>query len=162
MIDRSARLKQCIRTIVGALMLTASAAAFAQEFKKGDLVVDHARTRATAGGQKVAAGYLELRNRGKEADRIIGASTPAAERIELHVVLMEGQVMKMREVKSFEVPAGGKIEFRPGGPHLMIMGIKRAFKKDERIPVMLRFENAGEVAIELAVEAIDARPAHKH
>ena len=155
-------MKQYLRAILGALMLSAFATAFAQEFKKGDLVVEHARTRATAGGQKVAAGYLDLRNGGKEADRVIGAFTPAAERIELHVVIMEREVMKMREVKSFDVPAGGKIELRPGGPHLMIMGIKRAFKKDERIPVTLRFEKAGDLAIELLVSAIDARPEHKH
>ena len=142
--------------------LAASAAVFANELKKGDLLVDKAWTRATARGQTVAAGYLEIGNGGKEADRLVSASTPAAERIELHVIVKEGEVTKMRQVKSFEVPAGGKMELKPRGAHMMIIGIKRPFVKDQRIPVTLKFERAGEVAIELAVDAIDAGTEHKH
>ena len=133
-----------------------SSAALAQ------VTVKNPWTRATASAQTVAAGYLEIVNTGRTADRVIGASTPAAERIELHVVGLEGEVMKMREVKSFEVPAGGRMELKPRGPHLMIMGIKRAFKKDERIPVTLRFEKAGDVAIELVVGGIDTQVESKH
>ncbi|MBI3373587.1 MAG: copper chaperone PCu(A)C [Betaproteobacteria bacterium] len=155
-------MKRSVRAVLGALILAASASAIALEYKKGDLRIDNPWTRATAGGQTVAAGYLEIVNAGKAADRVIGASTPAAERIELHVVGLEGEVMRMREVKSFEVPAGGRMELKPRGPHMMIMGIKRAFKKDERIPVTLRFEKAGDVAIELLVGGIDAPTDGKH
>lgn len=151
-----------VRAVFGALMLMMSASGFAHEFRKGDLLVDHPWTRATARGQAIAAGYLEIRNSGKQADRIIGASSPAAERIELHVVVKEGEVMKMRQVKSFDVPAGGTVELKPRGPHMMIIGIKRPFRKDERIPVTLEFEKAGDLAVELAVDAIDAGPEHKH
>jgi hypothetical protein len=151
-----------VRAVFGALMLTTSASGFGYEFKKGDLIVDHPWTRATARGQAVAAGYLEVRNGGKQADRVIGASSPAAERIELHIIVQEGEVMKMREVKFLEVPAGGKVELKPRGPHMMIIGIKRPFNKDERIPVTLKFEKAGDLTIELAVDAIDAGPEHRH
>ena len=151
-------------TVLGALMLALAMPGHAHDFAKGDLRIGHPWTRATASGQKVAAGYLDIVNAGKVADRVIGASTPAAERIELHVVGLEGEVMRMREVKSFEVPAGGRMELKPRGPHMMIMGIKRAFRKDERIPVTLRFEKAGDVAIELLVSGIDtpAEGEHKH
>lgn len=148
--------------VLGAVMLALAVPGHAHDFAKGDLRIGHPWTRATASGQKVAAGYLEIVNTGKLADRMIGASTPAAERIELHVVGLEGEVMRMREVKSFEIPAGGRMELKPRGPHLMIMGIKRAFRKDERVPVTLRFEQAGEVAIELLVEGIDAPAEDKH
>ena len=148
------------RAVFGALalasILAVSAAVFADEFKKGELLIDKAWTRASARGQTVAAGYLEIRNAGKEADRLVSASTSAAERIELHVIVKEGEVMKMRQVKSFDVPPGGKVELKPRGAHMMIFGIKRPFAKDERIPVTLKFEKAGDVAIELAVDAIDA------
>lgn len=155
-------MNQCIRAVLGASLLSAFASAFGHEFRKGDLLIDHPWTRATARGQSVAAGYLEVRNGGRAADRIVGASTPAAERIELHVVMMEGGVMKMRQVPSYDVPARGKVQLKPRGPHLMIIGIRREFRKDERIPVTLRFETAGEVAIELAVEGIDAGSEHGH
>ncbi len=155
-------MSKTVCAVLGALMIGASATAFARDYEIGDLRIDRPWTRATASGQKVAAGYLDIRNEGKQADRVVGASTPAAERIELHVVMMDGDVMKMRQVQAFDVPAGSKVELKPRGPHLMIVGIKRPFKKDERIPVTLRFEKAGEVAIELAVDAIDAGPEHKH
>ena len=58
-----------VRAVFGALMLTISATGFGYEFKKGDLIVDHPWTRASARGQTVAAGYLEVRNGGKQADR---------------------------------------------------------------------------------------------
>ena len=150
-----------VRGLIGALVFAVSASAIAGEVRKGDLLVDHAWTRATAGGQRVAAGYLEIRNGGKAPDRVIGASTPAAERIELHVVVKEGEVMKMRQVDSFDIPPGGRMELKPRGPHLMIMGVRRAFAKGERIPVTLKFEKAGDVPVELAVEAIDAGPERK-
>lgn len=151
-----------IRAAFCALSFALSASALAHEFRKGDLLIDHPWTRATARGQTVAAGYLEIRNAGREADRLIAASTPAAERIELHILVKEGDVMKMRQVKSFDLPAGGRVELKPRGPHMMIMGIRRPFAKDERIPVTLKFEKAGDVAIELAVDAIDAGIEHKH
>lgn len=155
-------MNKSVRAVFGALMLTISVAGFAREFKQGDLIVKHPWTRATARGQTVAAGYLEIRNGGKEADRFIGASTPAAEGIELHILVKEGELMKMRQVKSFDVPAGGTVELKPRGPHMMIIGIRRPFAKDERIPVTLKFEKAGDLAIELAVNAIDAGSEHKH
>ena len=159
-------MEKTARAVIGALALASnlavSAAVFANEFKKGDLLIDKAWTRATARGQTVAAGYLGIRNAGKEADRLLSASTPAAERIELHIIVREGEVSRMRQVKSFEVPAGGMVELKPRGPHMMIFGIKRPFARDERIPVTLKFEKAGDVAIELAVDAIDAGTEHKH
>lgn len=155
-------MNKSVRAVSGALLLTISASGVAHEFRKGDVIVDHPWTRATARGQTVAAGYLEIRNGGTQADRVIGASTPAAERIELHIIVKEGEVMKMREVKSFDVPARGKVELKPRGPHMMIIGIRRPFKKDERIPVTLKFAKSGDLAVELVVDAIDTGPGHKH
>ena len=80
-------------------------------------------TRATPPGAKVGAGFMLLRNAGA-ADRVVGASSPAGGRVEMHVTMREGDVMKMREVKAFEVPAGGSFELKPGGAHLMLMDLK--------------------------------------
>ena len=127
--------------------------------------VEQPWTRATPPGAKVAGGYLVIRNRGGAPDRLVGASSPAADKVELHVHSMEGGVMRMREAPAYEVPANGSFELKPGGAHLMFMDIKRAFKEGEKIPVKLKFEKAGEVSAEFQVGSLgqSAPPAaHKH
>ena len=113
-------------------------------------------TRATPPGAKVGAGFMQLRNAGA-ADRVVGASSPVAGRVEMHVTMREGDVMKMREVTAFEVPAGGTFELKPGGAHLMLMDLKRPLKKGEKVPLTLKLEKGGELKLELTVEEMGAR-----
>ena len=116
-------------------------------------------TRATPPGAKVGAGYMKITSTG--ADRLIGASSPAAARVELHLTEKNGDVMRMREVKAYDIPARGGFELSPGGAHLMLVDIKAPFKEGAKIPVTLRFEKAGEVRVELQVRALGAS-AHSH
>jgi len=92
-----------------------------------------------------------IRNAGAAADRLVGASSPSAARVEMHVHVHEGGVMKMREVAGYDVPAKGSFELKPGGAHLMFIDIKRPFKEGEQIPVRLKFEKAGEVSVDFRV-----------
>lgn len=126
--------------------------------------VENPWTRATAPGAQVAGGYMLIRNGGGTADRLVGVTSGAAARVELHVHVHEGGVMKMREVPGYDVPAKGSFELRPGGAHLMFMDIKRPFKEGEKIPVKLRFEKAGEVGAEFVVGRLgdSGPPAPKH
>ncbi len=126
--------------------------------------VEQPWTRATPPGAKVAGGYMVIRNKGGAADRLVGASSPAAAKVELHTHTHEGGVMKMREVPAYEVPAKGSFELKPGGAHLMFVDVKRPFKEGEKIPVKLKFEKAGEVSAEFQVGSLgqSAAPAHKH
>ena len=107
--------------------------------------------RATAPGASVAGGYMVIRNAGGAADRLVSASSPAAAKVELHVHINDNGVMKMREVKAYDVPAKGSFELKPGGAHLMFMDIRRPFKEGEKLPVTLKFEKAGEVKAEFHV-----------
>jgi len=75
---------------------------------------------------------------------------------------MKGDVMRMREVNGYEVPAKGSFELKPGGAHLMLVDIKRPLKEGERVPLVLRFEKAGEVKTELAVQGMGATKPHGH
>ena len=107
------------------------------------------------------AGFVLLRNAGA-ADRVMGAASPVAGRVEMHVTVREGEVMKMREVSAFEIPAGGTFELRPGGAHLMLMGLKRPLKKGDKVPLTLKLEKGGELTVELEVQEMGARaPAHR-
>lgn len=131
--------------LLQALVLLAAVPAFAQ------VTIDKPWARATAPGAKVAAGYMVVHNKSVVADRLVLASSPAAARVETHVHIHEGGVMKMREVPGYVIPAGGEFELKPGGAHLMFMDIRRPFKEGEKVPVKLAFEKAGEVSVEFHV-----------
>src|SRR5678815_5218066 len=111
-------------------------------------------TRATPPGAKVAAGYMRIIS--GAADRLIGASSPAAARVELHLTEKKGDVLRMREVKAYDIPPRGGFELSPGGTHLMLVDIKAPFREGALIPLTLRFEKAGEVKVELQVRALGA------
>jgi hypothetical protein len=122
--------------------------------------ISDAWSRATPPGAKIAAGYLTIRNQGATADRLIGASSPAAARVEPHVTEKQGEVMRMREVKGYDVPAKGSYELKPGGAHLMLVDIKRPLKEGDKVPLVLRFQKAGEVKVDLEVKALGAPAGH--
>jgi len=127
------------------MLLFASTPALAQ------IQVEKPWARSTVPGAKVAGGYMVLRNAGPGADRLLSASSPVASKVELHVHINDNGVMKMREVKSYAVPAKGSFELKPGGAHLMFIDIKRPFKEGEKLPVRLKFEKAGEISTEFHV-----------
>ncbi len=134
-------------------------AAAAHEFVAGDLTIGHPYSYATAQSAAVAAGFLDVTNAGDEADRLIGASTPAAGRVEIHTMTMENDVMKMRKIEGLDVPAQGTLDLAPKGNHLMLLDVKRAFRQGDMIPLTLEFEKAGKVDVELKVEAPGTIPA---
>ena len=118
-------------------------------------------SRATPPGARIGVGFMRLRNAGSSAERVVGASSPVAGRVEMHVTTREGDVMKMREVDAFEIPAGGSYELKPGGAHLMLMDLGRPLRKGERVPLTLKLGQSGELRLELSVEEMGARlPAH--
>ncbi len=119
--------------------------------------IDRAWVRATAPGASVAGGYMTIRNKSGAPDRLLGASSPAAARVEMHVHLREGEVVKMRPAAAFDVPAKGEFELKPGGAHLMFMQVRHPFNEGDKVPVRLRFEKAGEVSVEFAVGRLGAR-----
>ena len=119
--------------------------------RAGELEIEHPWARATPPGASVGGGYVTVKNSGGAADTLLGASSPVADHVELHVMSMDNGVMRMREVKSFDVPARGELTLKPGGNHLMFLGLKQPFKAGEKVPVKLRFEKAGEVQVQLEV-----------
>jgi copper(I)-binding protein len=128
--------------------------------EKGDIQVRHPWSRATPPGAKVAAGYMEIRNNGRQPDKLVSATTIAAQRVEMHVTERDGDVIRMREVKSLEIPARERYELRPGGSHLMLVDIVRPLKKGEKLAMRLVFERAGELEIELEVQDLGSRRPH--
>jgi len=113
--------------------------------------IENAWARATPPGAKIAAGYMTIRNKSSSPDHLIRAASPLAARVEMHVHIHDGDVMRMRQVKGYDIPANGSLELKSGGAHLMFVDIQRPFKEAEKIPVTLLFERAGEMKAEFRV-----------
>jgi copper(I)-binding protein len=144
--------------VIGLISLSAAAfaaGAFAQNAKVGNVQIENAYTRATVPGQQVAGGFMKIENKGG-VDLLVSASSPVAGEVQLHEMAMEGNVMKMRQVKDIPVPAGGAVELKPGGLHLMFMNIKAPLTAGETVPVKLKFAKAGEVEVKMPVNAMGA------
>jgi copper(I)-binding protein len=119
------------------------------------IVIVKAFIRAVPAGAGVAAGYLQIDNRGAVADRLLSVSTPAAGSAEIHEMRMEDDLMRMRKVASVEVPAGGHVELKPGGLHIMLTRLERPLMPGDRVRLELRFEHAGIVAVVAPVGSLE-------
>ncbi len=134
-------------------MLAISASALAQEYKVGDMRIDHAYARPTVAAQTAGAVYLSIENLGKNSDQLVSVSSPVSKSAELHTMSMQGDVMKMREVAGIEIKPSERIVMAPGhGYHIMLMGLKQPLKPGEKLPVSVRFKNAGSLEMQIIVE----------
>ncbi len=146
------------RVLLAAMLL--SGPALAHDYTQGALFIGHPWTRA-AGAGGTGAGYLSIRNDGTAPDSLIGASTPAARAVELHTMLREGEVMRMRPVTEIALPPGRIVALAPGGLHIMLIGLAAPLVLGTEVPLTLRFAQAGEVTVQLRVQAAGTRQ-HVH
>ena len=129
----------------------------AHDYKLGSLEIDHPFARATPPNAPVSGGYMTIRNSGEEADRLISGEADFADRVEIHEMKMDGEVMKMRQLADgLEIPAGGEVVLKPGGYHVMFIGIDSQFKDGETRNVKLTFEKAGSIEIGFDVQDMRA------
>jgi copper(I)-binding protein len=139
------------------LVLMVGTAARAAEFRIGSLEIDNPWLRATPRGASVAGGYMKIINKGSTPDRLIGGSAAIAGRFEVHQMMMDQGVAKMRPVEGgLEIKPGDTVELKPGSFHVMFMDLKQPLEKGQKIKGTLEFEKAGKIDIEYAVEAMGA------
>ena len=138
-----------MRRFAFAFLLAAALPVAAPASADGPLTVEDARARILLPSRPGAA-WLTIRNSGG-ADRLLGAESPAAERIEIHTHIHERGVMKMRRVEAIDIPAGGEAALEPGGGHLMLFGLKTGLAPGDSFPLTLLFEKAGQVTVEMRV-----------
>lgn len=127
----------------------------------GDLQIENAFARETLPNQPVAGAFMTVTNAGNAPDRLIGGTSTAAGRIEIHEMAMQGDVMKMRALEAgLDVPAGETVELKPGGYHVMMFDLSDALKEGDTISLTLEFANAGEVTVPVVVHGKSAKNAH--
>jgi len=144
------------RLLLASAALLMPWAGHAHDYTIGDLRIDHPWARAAAANTN-GAGFMTIRNTGTQPDRLVAASSPVARTVELHTHIREGEVMRMRPVADIPIPAGQTVRLRPGGLHVMLIGLKEPLRQGTEVPLTLRFERAGEVQVMLAIEAAGAR-----
>jgi copper(I)-binding protein len=127
----------------------------AQDYTAGSILVDHLWGRAGA-GNRPAAVFLTIRNRGDAADSLIAASSPIAEKVELHTHRMEDGIMRMRRIERIDVGAGETVELAPGGLHIMMFGLTEKPEKESLRPLTLTFERAGPVDVMVRFQPLGA------
>jgi copper(I)-binding protein len=133
-------------------VLTLAAAVLAAD--AGSITVAQSWARPAAAGATGAA-YMVITNTGAVADRLVGASSAVARKVEFHSTMVDEQgVATMRGVQAIELPPGGEARLAPGGLHMMLIGLTQPLKAGEpAFPLTLTFERAGEVTVEVAVQA---------
>ncbi|MEQ8432899.1 MAG: copper chaperone PCu(A)C [Oceanicaulis sp.] len=122
----------------------------------GGLAVTQGWVRNPIAGRDVTAGFFTVEG-GGEAGRLTGVESAEAERIELHTMTMEGDVMRMRQVEAMDVPADGALNLSSGGDHLMIFGVSADAAADGVLDVVLQFE--GGRSVEAQLPFADTAPA---
>lgn len=154
-----------IRVFATLLAIALSATlALAHGYKLGNLEIKHPWAKATLAGQPVAGGFLTIVNTGSEPDRLLKVSSVVAGTIQVHEMKVEDGIMKMGEVPGgLEIAPGATVELKPGGLHVMFIGIKAPFKQGDAVKAVLTFEKAGTIEVEFKVDAAKkGDDAHKH
>lgn len=138
------------RTILlaAALLLSAPVAHAA------DLTVSDAFARASP-GRGPGAAYVTIHG-GDAADRLLSVTSPRSPEVEMHSMVMQGNVMRMRQLDAIDIPANGTVRLAPGGLHIMLQKLAAPLKAGETLPLTLKFEHAGERTVQVPVEAIGA------
>ena len=150
-----------IRTVAAAAVLAAvTGSAYAQ----ANISVKDAWVRATVPQQKATGAFMQLQ--AAKDSKFVSASSPLTPTVEVHEMAMQGDVMRMRQVQSVDLPAGKTVELKPGGYHIMMMNLKAQVKEGDTVPFTLVFEGKDgkreTVEIKAPVKALNnaAKPSH--
>ncbi|AGF73963.1 putative membrane protein [Bartonella australis AUST/NH1] len=158
--DANFRVKKVIIKALCVLTLTFMALpATANQYTLGDLEIIRPWIRETPRGAKVASGYLYIINHANTPDRLISVSTDGVQEAEIHSMAVTNDTMRMAKMPNgIEIPGNGEITLKPGGNHIMFIGLSQPFRAGDKISVKLIFEKAGAMDVDFYVNAMDAKP----
>jgi hypothetical protein len=145
------------KLVLLAALIAATPAAFAQSGGNGKIDVEKPYARATPAGAMSGAAYMTLANKTQTTDRLTGASSEVAAKVQIHEMKVVNGVMKMREVAGgLAIPAGGSVALKPGSYHVMLMGLKKPLVAGQSFALTLTFAKAGNISVTVPVEAMGA------
>jgi periplasmic copper chaperone A len=151
MIRRSFEFFTAMALTLGAIL------ALSLQARAGDIEIAGAFARASAmPTQSSGAVYLTLKNASDQPDTLLGISTDAAMHAMLHETKIANGVAKMSMMDQISIPAGGMLELSPSGSHIMLEGLKAPLKQGEKLTLNLKFQNAGDVNVDVTVGSVAA------
>lgn len=119
--------------------------------QESPIAIRDAWLREPVGDRPMTAGFAVVTNRGSAPRAIVGAATEVAGKVELHEMKMDGAMMRMSPVEKIDIPAGGSVELKPGGLHLMLFDLKRTPRAGETVQVTLTFDDGSKATVAAAV-----------
>ncbi|MGE0224843.1 MAG: copper chaperone PCu(A)C [Acetobacteraceae bacterium] len=144
--------RQAALLAAGFLCFAAPTAVYAQQ---ATITVEQPWTRAAQQGG-VGGVFMTLHNTASQPDKLVSVSSPICRTTEIHTTIKEGDVMRMRPVDAIDVPPGGMTELRPGGMHVMLIGLSKPLTQGSMVPLTLTFEHSAPVTVQVPVEAAGA------
>lgn len=120
--------------------------------------IDQPWLRASLGSVPTSAAYMTIRS--DRPDRLLGASTPLAQRVELHNQMEHAGVAQMRPVETLAIDPRSPVVLQPGGLHLMLIGLKERLIEGQAGPLVLTFERAGRVEIQAEIRGVRGQAGH--
>lgn len=131
------------------------------QFVTGDITIMKVQARETVPGATVGGGYMLITNNGTEDDRLVSGDATVSSKFEVHEMKMENDVMQMRQLNDgLIIKAGETVTLKPGGLHIMFMGLDTPLAKDTSFTATLNFEKAGSVDVEFNV--VDMKTVMQH
>ncbi|HET9861882.1 MAG TPA: copper chaperone PCu(A)C [Steroidobacteraceae bacterium] len=127
----------------------------AHRYELGPLLIEHPWTRPAPPAMSMGVAYLTITNHGADEERLVGASTPAAESVQFHKTTIVDGMARMRPMSEVVIPPGATVRIEPGGIHLMLVMLKTGIEAGSKVPLTLEFLHAGKITVQLAVDAQD-------
>lgn len=146
--------KHPVQTLLVAAALSAVPTAGFATGAADKISVTDPYVRLVPPGQKQTGAYLLLKNADSTGHALVKVDNPAADKVELHTVVWEGGVNKMRPVPKIDVAAGGETQLKPGSLHIMLIGLKRELKEGDTIPLTLGFEDGSSKTVNATVRPV--------
>ena len=142
-----------LAALLGGLMMMTSAALWSAAHAGDAMMAMDAWARPSIGAKGNSAAYFKVMNHSDKADRLVGAKADVSRLVQIHTHIMDGDIMRMRKVEGgVEVPAGGTIEFKPGGFHIMLIDLKSKLKEHDKFQLTLVFESGKEMTVDVKVQ----------
>ncbi|WP_078698191.1 copper chaperone PCu(A)C [Bartonella sp. Raccoon60] len=139
------------------IFIACPSATNAHQYKLGNLEIIDPWTRTTAKNAKVGSGYLYIINHSDTPDQLIAISTNRAKETEIHSMSVTNNIMQMKKIPNgIEIPGKGEIILKPGGNHIMFIGLSKPFQHNEKINAKLIFEKAGIIEVDFLAKTTGA------
>ena len=145
-------MKRASLVVVVMLAALALAACGGSGGTTGGITVSDAWARTSPMMERAGAAYMVLQNGGAAEDKLLSVEGDVAQTIELHETKEMNGMMQMSPVPNIPVAAGGKTELKPGGLHVMLIGLTRELKAGDKVQLTLNFEKAGKVPLTVEVK----------